>query len=193
MHEGWQFGNRVTELAFHAALAVDGIKHNGDHASRAPDIIHGITGDRLIVWKFWKESDRTAKFWREGLKITLFLAKWLPLAFILESLMLAWVPAELVSQLLGGTGAVPIAIATLVGVPAYLNGYAALPLVSGLIEQGMAPGAGMAFLVAGGVSSLPAAIAVWALVRKEVFFLYLGVALTGSFAIGLVYQLWASL
>jgi hypothetical protein len=41
----------------------------------------------------------------------------------------------------------------------YLNGYAALPLVDGLMEQGMAPGAGMAFLVAGGVSSLPAAIA----------------------------------
>jgi uncharacterized membrane protein YraQ (UPF0718 family) len=146
-----------------------------------------------VVWKFWKESDRASKFWREGLKTTLFLAKWLTLAFILESLMLAWVPAELVSQSLGGTGIVPIAIATLVGVPAYLNGYAALPLVSGLIDQGMAPGAGMAFLVAGGVSSLPAAIAVWALVRKEVFLLYLGVALTGSFAIGLAYQFWASL
>lgn len=146
-----------------------------------------------VVWKFWQESDRTAKFWREGLKTTLFLAKWLTLAFILESLMLAWIPVELVSQTLGGTGAVPIAIATLVGVPAYLNGYAALPLVSGLIDQGMAPGAGMAFLVAGGVSSLPAAIAVWALVKKEVFFLYLGVALTGSFAIGLAYQFWAGL
>ena len=51
---------------------------------------------------------------------------------------------------------------------------------------------GMAFLVAGGVSSLPAAIAVWALVRKEVFFLYLGLALIGSFTIGLGFQLWAS-
>ncbi|HCI47951.1 MAG TPA: permease, partial [Rhodospirillaceae bacterium] len=49
---------------------------------------------------------------------------------------------------------------------AYLNGYAALPLVGGLVEQGMAPGAALAFLVAGGVSSLPAAIAVWALVKR---------------------------
>ena len=52
------------------------------------------------------------------------------------------------------------AIATIVGVPAYLNGYAALPLVSGLVERGMAPGAGLAFLVAGGVTSLSAAAAV---------------------------------
>jgi uncharacterized membrane protein YraQ (UPF0718 family) len=69
---------------------------------------------------------------------------------------------------------------------------AALPLVSGLMEQGMAPGAGMAFLVAGGVSSLPAAIAVWALVKRQVFMLYLGLALTGSFASGLLFQLWTT-
>jgi uncharacterized membrane protein YraQ (UPF0718 family) len=145
-----------------------------------------------VVWKFWSDDARVAKFWREAIKTTLFLAKWLTLAFILESLMLAWLPADLVARSLGGTGIAPIGIATLVGVPAYLNGYAALPLVGGLIDQGMAPGAGMAFLVAGGVSSLPAAIAVWALVKREVFFLYLGIALTGSFAIGLMFQLWTA-
>ena len=41
-------------------------------------------------------------------------------------------------------------VAVLVGIPAYLNGYAALGLVSGLVETGMAPGAAMAFLIAGG-------------------------------------------
>lgn len=57
----------------------------------------------------------------------------------------------------------------------------------------MAPGAGLAFLVAGGVTSLPAAIAVWALVKRRVFFLYIALALTGSFAAGLLYQLWAAI
>lgn len=143
-----------------------------------------------IVWAFWQDADRVAKFRREGVKTTLFLAKWLTLAFILESLMLAWLPADVISGALGGTGVMPILIATLVGVPAYLNGYAALPLVGGLIEQGMAPGAGLAFLVAGGVSSLPAAIAVLALVKRRVFFLYIGMALIGSFTTGLLFQLW---
>lgn len=145
-----------------------------------------------VVWKFWNDNVRVTKFWREGVKTTLFLAKWLTLAFILESLMLAWLPADLVASTLGGTGVAPIGVATLVGVPAYLNGYAALPLVGGLMEQGMLPGAGLAFLVAGGVSSLPAAVAVWALVKKEVFLLYLGIALTGSFTIGLLFQLWTA-
>jgi uncharacterized membrane protein YraQ (UPF0718 family) len=143
-----------------------------------------------VVWRFWDDSARVTKFWREGAKTTLFLAKWLTLAFLLESLMLAYVPAELVTQALGGAGLMPIVTATLVGVPAYLNGYAALPLVGGLVEQGMAPGAGLAFLVAGGVTSLPAAIAVWALVKRPVFALYIGLALTGSFASGVLFQLW---
>lgn len=145
-----------------------------------------------VVWKFWRDDARVAKFWREGIKTTLFLAKWLTLAFILESLMLAWLPADLVVRSLGGTGLVPIGIATLVGIPAYLNGYAALPLIGGLMEQGMAPGAGLAFLVAGGVSSLPAAIAVWALVKRQVFLLYIGLALAGSFTSGILFQLWTT-
>jgi uncharacterized membrane protein YraQ (UPF0718 family) len=114
-------------------------------------------------------------------------------AFLLESLMLAYIPAETVTSLLGGKGIAPIIAATFVGVPAYLNGYAALPLVGGLIEQGMAPGAGLAFLVAGGLTSLPAAIAVWALVRPRVFGLYIILSLTGAFVAGLLYQYWISI
>ena len=56
----------------------------------------------------------------------------------------------------------------------------------------MAPGAGLAFLVAGGVTSLPAAIAVFALVKRPIFALYIALALTGSFASGLLFQAWAA-
>lgn len=152
-----------------------------------------VRNRRDVVWQFWREPARTGKFWSEGANNTLFLLKWLTLAFILESLILAYIPAEDIVSAVGGEGMLPILTATLIGVPAYLNGYAALPLVGGLVEQGMLPGAGMAFLVAGAVTSLPAAIAVWALVRKPVFGLYLALALGGSFASGALYQLWAVL
>lgn len=146
---------------------------------------------KAVAWRFWQDPVRLAKFGRTALTTTLFLAKWLVLAFVLESLMVAWVPAETVTAALGGTGILPIITATLVGIPAYLNGYAALPLVAGLIGQGMAPGAGMAFLVAGGVTSIPAAMAVWALAKPQVFALYLGLSLTGAFATGVLFQLWS--
>lgn len=152
-----------------------------------------IRSPKPVVCRFWDEAERRAKFGKTALNTTLVLAKWLTLAFILESLMLAWIPAETVTAALGGNGLLPILTATLVGVPAYLNGYAALPLVGGLIEQGMAPGAGMAFLVAGGVTSIPAAMAVWALARPPVFALYVGLSLAGAFASGLLFQLWTAM
>ncbi|MBX2832742.1 MAG: permease [Rhodospirillales bacterium] len=143
-----------------------------------------------VVWKFWQDNERVAKFSKSGFSNMIFLGKWMAFAFLLESMMVAYIPAESVSGLLGGEGIAPIAIATLVGVPAYLNGYAALPVMQGLIAQGMQSGAAMAFLVAGGVSSIPAAIAVFALVKRPVFALYLAYALIGSFAIGVISQVW---
>jgi uncharacterized membrane protein YraQ (UPF0718 family) len=151
-----------------------------------------IRDPRPVVWRFWTARERRAKFVREASSMTLFLAKWLVLAFLLESLILAFIPVEAITSILGGSGIGPIALGTLVGVPAYLNGYAALPLVGGLMSQGMSHGAGLAFLVAGGVTSLPAALAVWALVKPRVFGLYILLALSGAFLAGSLFQLWST-
>ena len=144
------------------------------------------------VWTVWRESARREKFAASSVKNTLFLGKWLTLAFVLESLMITYIPAELVAGTVGDGGFFAVIGATLVGVPAYINGYAALPLVAGLVEQGMAPGAALAFMVAGGVSSIPAMVAVWALAKKRVFALYLFFAFTGSMLAGLAFQAFAS-
>jgi uncharacterized protein len=104
--------------------------------------------------------------------------------------MVTYVPASWIAVLADG-GWSTVLLAALIGVPAYLNGYAALPLVGGLIGQGMAPGAAMAFLIAGGVTSLPAAIAVFAVARRPVFVAYLAFALSGAVLSGLAYGLLA--
>ncbi len=183
-------GGLVTHLLMRGGAFADplrdGIGNGGCGGAR-------IRAPKPVAWRFWADPERRAKFAATALNTTLFLAKWLTLAFVLESLMLAWIPAETVTASLGGAGLAPIFTATLVGVPAYLNGYAALPLVGGLIGQGMAPGAGMAFLIAGGVTSIPAAMAVWALARPQVFALYIGLSLGGALAAGLLFQLWVAL
>ena len=148
-----------------------------------------IRNPKAVVWAFWRERPRRRAFAEAGLKNFAFLAKWLTLAFLLESLMVAYVPNEAIGPIAGGDGVLPVVIATFAGIPAYLNGYAALPLVRGLIEHGMAPGAAMAFLVAGGVTSIPAAMAVFALARLRVFALYLGFAVIGALLAGLAYGL----
>ena len=78
-----------------------------------------------------------------------FLVKWLALAYLIEGLLATYVPAGMIAGVVGGDGMTPVVMGALVGAPAYLNGYAAPALVAGLMEQGMGPGAAMAFMVAG--------------------------------------------
>jgi uncharacterized membrane protein YraQ (UPF0718 family) len=139
------------------------------------------------VWAFWAEADRRHTFRTTLLENALFLGKWLLLAYMFEALMVTYVPAETVCGFLGGAGLLPILTGAIIGAPLYLNGYAAVPLVSALLQQGMSQGAGMSFMIAGGVSCIPAAIAVWALVRSRVFAAYLGIATVGAVLAGLAW------
>lgn len=140
-------------------------------------------------WRFWSDADRRTTFRETALDNALFLLKWLTLAYVIEALMLHYVPAEMIAGLLGGTGLGPILMGAIVGAPAYLNGYAAVPLVDALLAQGMSQGAAMSFMIAGGVSCIPAAIAVWALVKPRIFAAYLGFAVTGALMAGMAWQI----
>jgi uncharacterized membrane protein YraQ (UPF0718 family) len=153
----------------------------------------GCAGSKIrnpgaIAWRFWSEAERRETFWRNAAQNGFFLGKWLVLAFLLESLMVAYVPTDLVTRVAGDGSLLSIATATLIGIPSYLNGNAALPLVAALIDKGMAAGPAMAFLLGGGVTSIPAALAVWAIAQRKVFVVYLLVSLLGAFAAGMIYQ-----
>lgn len=139
-------------------------------------------------WRFWTEPARRVIFRKTTLENAHFLLKWLALAYVIEAAMIHYIPAEWVAGFLGGTGFTPILLAAIVGAPAYLNGYAAIPMVDALLQQGMSNGAAMSFVLAGGVSCIPAAIAVWALVKPRVFFAYLGYAMVGALIAGSLWQ-----
>jgi uncharacterized membrane protein YraQ (UPF0718 family) len=156
-------------------------------ASNSGCAVAKVRNPKDVAWTFWRDPARREAFAMGARQNLPFLGKWLTLAFVLESLMVAYVPGDLIAGVAGGDGFWPVLGATLVGIPAYLNGYAALPLVAGLLQQGMSPGAGMAFLLAGGVTSIPAAIAVYALARPPVFAAYLGFAFVGTLTSGLLY------
>lgn len=140
------------------------------------------------MWLFWREQARRTTFAREFKSNALFLLKWMLFAYTLESLMIQYVPAERIASFVGGEGILPIVTSALVGVPAYLNSYIAPPVVSGLIEQGMSVGSGMAFIVAGAISSIPAMTAVYALVRREVFAAYVFLGFSGAVISGFIYD-----
>jgi len=138
------------------------------------------------VWRFWLEGERAQAFLTTSATTAWFLIRWLTLAFVIESLMTAWLPPEVIARWLG-TGPFAIPLAVLIGVPVYINGLAAVPFVAGLIQLGMSAPAGLAFMLATTATGFAAMTAVWALVRPKVFALYIAFAVIGALLAGYVY------
>jgi uncharacterized protein len=195
---GWPFAIAkavvAVSLGLFGGFAVRGLMLRGAFANPLKEIKGGGCGcgpnlDGKPLWKFWTEAPRRAQFRTEFGRNALFLLKWLSLAYVLEALLVQYVPADMIAKVVGGEGVMPIITAAFVGMPAYLNSYVAPPLVAGLMDQGMSAGAGMAFIVAGAVSSVPAMAAVWSLVKPRVFAVYLGLGLSGAIIAGMVFQM----
>jgi uncharacterized membrane protein YraQ (UPF0718 family) len=129
----------------------------------------------------------------ETASATWMVARFMALAFLLEAILVLYVPAEWVTGLLGAENRFVVPLAALIGVPVYTSNLTALPLVGGLLNQGMSPGAALAFLVAGATTTLPAMAAVWGLVRPRVFSLYIAFVLVGAIALGSALLLVAAL
>jgi uncharacterized membrane protein YraQ (UPF0718 family) len=143
----------------------------------APSTPRASFGQRLanVDWRI-AGGEMAVQSWRLG--------RWLLFAFLLEALIVRYVPQPAIASVLGGGSRFAVVIAALVGIPLYLNNVAALPIVSGLLAQGMQPGAAIAFLIAGPVTTVPAMSAVWGVVTRRVFALYLGVSLLGAVVLG---------
>jgi len=130
---------------------------------------------------------------KETLSATLMVGKFMVLAFLLEGLITFYVPASWISGSLGSQSPMAVLVAALLGVPAYTTSLTALPMISGLLTQGMNPAAALAFLIAGPTTTLPAMAAVWPLVSRRVFVLYVSFSLVGAVLAGYGYSLVASL
>jgi uncharacterized membrane protein YraQ (UPF0718 family) len=126
---------------------------------------------------------------REMVEQTLSLGRWLLLAFFLEALITRYVPQDAIAGIVGQGSVFAVPLASLIGIPLYLSNITALPIVAGLLSQGMQPGAAIAFLIAGPITTIPAMAAVWGIVKWRVFLLYLGLGLFGSIIMGYVVNL----
>jgi len=127
-----------------------------------------------------------ASFWHEVWANIRLVLRWLTLALVLEVLVQRNVPDAWIVGLFSADTPFAVPLAALVGAPLYLDGYAALPLVRGLMDLGMGFGPALALLVTGAAVSLYAGIAVASLVHVRIFLLYCALAVIGGCLSGYV-------
>ena len=137
----------------------------------------------------WASPERRARVLRELKAMTRLILICLIPAFAAEHVLSGHLEPEALTPYVGAGAWWAVPLAVFVGAPAYIDGYAALPLTRALIEHGMTPGTAMAFLVSGGVVSIWGALAIAPVLRIGPFVLYLVLAVTGSLSAGWLYEL----
>lgn len=119
----------------------------------------------------------------------IFVGKFILIAFVLEALMLKYVPMDWVGRVLGSHNPYGPLLAALIGVPAYASSISAMPIVRGLMDLGMDKGTALSFMIGGGATSIPAMVAVYSIVKRRTFMLYITFSMAGAVAAGYLYRL----
>ncbi len=158
---------------------------DSDERPSSSDPDHSIPADL--------DENAPPTFWKrlgmETWKATSMVVKFMLLAWFLGALIRLYIPDTWITSTLGGDKSWAIIVAAFLGIPVYTSNLAAMPLVGGLLAQGMHPGAALAFLIAGPTTTLPAMSAVWGLVNRKVFALYISFSLIGAIVLGYIYSI----
>ena len=166
------------------SISAQGCGCGGEEAVRSAEAAPAPTSALLR----WLPQGRARRILKESVSTTLWIGRFMLLAFVLEALIRLYVPQTTIVQWIGQGRVWAPALAALVGIPLYMGNSMAVPMVGGLLSQGMSSGGALAFLIAGPITTIPAMAAVWGVVKKRVFLLYLGIGLAGAIALGYMYS-----
>jgi len=122
----------------------------------------------------------TNEIWTVGRKLLFFFLAFTSIGYLaIEAIPTAWL-----ADYLGEGSLLAVPLAAILGVPAYINTEASLPLVSALMDGGMGPGPAMAFLVTGAGTSIGAISGLFVIARKRVVGLVVALLFAGALAMG---------
>jgi uncharacterized protein len=135
---------------------------------------------------------RRAQQWRQLLRETYAAGRRLLPLFLLFAyvgyLLNNLIPSAWVATLFGHGNVYGVLLAATLGVPFYLNTEASLPLVRGLLEAGMSPGAALAFLITGAGTSVGALAGALTIARWRIIGLVVATLWLGAVAAGVVFD-----
>lgn len=132
----------------------------------------------------WKIDELVAALWSNGRTLTLFFLGFTFVGYaVIEAIPTAWLADHL-----GGDSLLAVPLASLLGIPTYINTEASLPLVASLMDGGMGAGPAMAFLVTGAGTSIGAITGLFVIARGRVVGLVVSLLFAGSIVLGWIAQ-----
>ena len=97
-------------------------------------------GPNEVLWRFWTDPVCLELFKETFVRMAKLVIVLMSIAFAGEYFLKLYLPHDALSQFVGRDNPFAVPVAAVIGAPLYLDGYAALPLVRGLMERGMTVG-----------------------------------------------------
>jgi Predicted permeases len=121
-----------------------------------------------------------------GLKqILLYFTIFAGVGYFIQS----FVPTPIIISLFSGKSIFSVPLAALIGLPLYVSGEGAIPLIKALMNGGAGEGAMMAFMITGPATSAWVIAGISSFMKKRVIGLYICYVFVGGVLFGYLYQL----
>ncbi len=133
------------------------------------------------------EAPAGPALWRRFARDLSFISRWFALGLFLAALVSTFLTPEMIRAVLGSGNRWSVPSAVALGVPLYACGGAAIPIVETMVRMGMAPGAALAFFIAGPATKLHTVGTLGAVFGRRVLAWYLLVMLLGALLCGSLY------
>lgn len=136
------------------------------------------------------EMERTPRgFLVELYRMARYISKYFFLAIILAAAIKIAVNPKIIVRLFDSDNLLSVILSTAAGVPFYVCGGAAIPVVQQLADLGMSQGAVLAYFISGPVTKISNLVLLQAAFKRIILIEYLIIGLLGAVAIGFIYNL----
>jgi uncharacterized protein len=134
------------------------------------------------------EKNTLYTFATELFRFAVFISKFFFLSVILAAIIKISVSPKLVSQIFSDNNFLSVLITTGAGVPFYVCGGAAIPVVQQLAELGLSKGAVLAYFISGPITKVSNLVMMNAVYNFKLFLVYLLTAMMGAVILGTLYN-----
>lgn len=99
-----------------------------------------------------------------------------------------WIPQSWIETVLGSDNPFGVVLATIVGVPMYVDIFGTIPVAEALLAKGAQLGTVLAFMMAVTTLSLPSLIMLRKAVKPKLLGLFIGICVAGIIAVGYLFN-----
>ncbi len=155
-----------------------------------PEDILKHSGEHSLSQYSEKTPERTVSgFFLELYKMGRYVSKYFFLAILLAAAIKIAVNPELIVKFFDSNNLFSVVLSTAAGVPFYVCGGAAIPVVEQLADLGMSKGAVLAYFISGPVTKISNLVILQATFERAILLQYLAIGILGALILGLLYNL----